>query len=68
MTASLTIKASRQEKTGENEKAVSLSRRLTIADDVQTDRVVAAYENGVLTVTLPRKEEAKPKKVNVSVN
>jgi HSP20 family protein len=35
---------------------------------VQTDKVTAAYENGVLTVTLPKQEQAKPRKINVSVN
>jgi len=30
--------------------------------------VKAAYKNGVLTVTLPKAEEAKPKQIDVSVN
>jgi HSP20 family protein len=34
---------------------------------VQTDQVSANYENGVLTVTLPKREEAKPKKVSIAV-
>jgi HSP20 family protein len=34
---------------------------------VQADNVVAAYENGILTVTLPKREEAKPKKITVAV-
>jgi HSP20 family protein len=29
--------------------------------------VAAAYEHGVLTVTLPKREEAKPKKITVAV-
>jgi HSP20 family protein len=64
----LSIQGSRKEKSGEGEKPVSLSRQVNIFDEVDSDKVAAAYENGVLTVTLPRKEEAKPKKVNVSVN
>jgi HSP20 family protein len=47
---------------------VSLNRLVSIPDEVQADKVFAAYENGILTVTLPRKEEAKPKKISVSVN
>jgi HSP20 family protein len=65
---SLSIQASRKEKAGEGESTTSLSRLLTLSDEVQADKVSASYENGVLTVTLPRKEEAKPKKINVSVN
>lgn len=64
----LSISASRKVRTPEGEKDVALSRQVGIADQVQGDKVSAAYENGVLTVTLPRKEEAKPRKINVSVN
>jgi HSP20 family protein len=63
---SVSIKASRKAKSGEGEVAVS--RLVSIPDAVQADKVSAAYENGILTVTLPRKEEAKPRKINVSVN
>jgi len=65
---SLSIKASRQQKSAEGDETVSVSRLITLPDEVQSDKVSATYENGVLTVTLPRQEEAKPKKINVSVN
>jgi HSP20 family protein len=65
---SLSIQASRKEKSGEDETTVSFSRLVSIPDEVQADKVSATYENGILTVTLPRKEEAKPKKITVSVN
>jgi HSP20 family protein len=65
---SLSIQASRKEKTGEGESTVSFSRQVAIPEEVQTDKVSAAYVDGVLTVTLPRREEAKPRKINVSVN
>ena len=35
---------------------------------VATDKVKAGYADGVLTVTLPKTEDAKPKKIDVSVN
>jgi HSP20 family protein len=64
----LTIEASRKEKSGEGEAPVAISRQVSIPDEIEADKVSAAYENGVLTVTLPRREEAKPKKIKVSVN
>jgi HSP20 family protein len=64
----LSIQAHRKEKVGGSENTVSFSRLIAIPGEVQADKVAAAYENGVLTVTLPRKEEAKPRKINVSVN
>jgi HSP20 family protein len=64
----LTIQASRKAKSGEGETTVSLSRQVSLPDEIETGKVSAAYVNGVVTVTLPRKEEAKPRKINVSVN
>lgn len=63
----LSIQANRKEKTGESETNVSYGRSVTLPESVQADRVAAAYENGVLTVTLPKQEQAQPKKVTVAV-
>jgi HSP20 family protein len=65
----LTIAATRKTPAteGSAEESFSFSRAVAIADDVQTDKVTAAYENGVLTVTLPKREEVKPKKIAVAV-
>jgi len=52
---------------GKPEQSVSFSRAVSIADEVQADKITATYENGVLTVALPKREEAKPKKINVAV-
>lgn len=52
---------------GQEEQSFSFSRSVSLNDDVQADKVSAAYENGVLTVTLPKREEAKPKKITVAV-
>ncbi|HEY3932951.1 MAG TPA: Hsp20/alpha crystallin family protein [Verrucomicrobiae bacterium] len=43
-------------------------RALTLSEPVAADKVKADYKDGVLTVTLPKTEEAKPKKIDVSVN
>jgi len=64
----LNISASRKTKTADREETVSLTRSVSVPDAaVQADKITAAYENGVLTVTLPKREEAKPRKVTVAV-
>jgi len=39
----------------------SFSRSFTLPAIVETDRISAKYENGILQVKIPKKEEAKPK-------
>ncbi len=63
----LTINATRKTKGQDGEESFALTRSVAIPEDVHADKVSAAYENGVLTVTLPKKEEAKPRKISVEV-
>lgn len=63
---SITARKASGEK-GKSEETFSFSRAVSIADEVQTDKVSAVYENGVLTVTLPKREESKPRKIAVAV-
>jgi len=46
----------------------SFARSLALPTLVQVEKVVAAYKDGVLTVTLPKAEEVKPKEISISVN
>ncbi len=43
----------------------SFSRRLTLNVPVKADKAEAHFENGVLTLTLPKAEEVKPKVIKV---
>jgi HSP20 family protein len=43
-------------------------RALTLPEPIAADKVKADYKDGVLAVTLPKTEAAKPKKINVNVN
>ena len=44
----------------------SFSRQLFLGESVDTERVAASYDQGVLTLTIPMAEKAKPRKVQVS--
>src|SRR5579864_8766672 len=46
----------------------SFSRSFSLANTVNTDAIKAEYRNGVLTLTIPKREEAKPKQIKVNVN
>jgi HSP20 family protein len=43
----------------------SFQRSVQLPSTVDADKVDAVYKNGVLTITLGKKEEAKPKKISV---
>jgi HSP20 family protein len=42
------------------------SRALTLPAAVAGDKVKAQYKDGILTIALPKAEEAKPKAITVS--
>jgi len=45
----------------------TFSRSFTLPNTVDTSRISASYKDGVLTVRLPQREEAKPKQIAVNV-
>jgi HSP20 family protein len=44
----------------------SFSRSFTLPATIDATRISAAYKDGVLTIRLPQREEAKPKQIEVS--
>ncbi|MHB1446380.1 MAG: Hsp20/alpha crystallin family protein [Acidimicrobiales bacterium] len=44
----------------------SFSRQLFLGESLDVDNIEAHYDNGVLTVTIPVAEAAKPRKVSIS--
>ena len=46
----------------------SFVRIFTVPETVDSEKVKAGYEAGVLTITLPKKEIAKPKAIKVQVS
>ena len=45
----------------------TFSRSFTLPNTVDASRISASYKDGVLTVRLPQREEAKPKQIAVNV-
>jgi len=69
----LTVSAQRQWQPGDDVQVVAserpqgtFSRQLFLGETLDAERVEASYDHGVLTVTLPVIEQAKPRKVEIS--
>jgi HSP20 family protein len=70
----LTVRAERRRPTGDNVELVAaerpmgtFSRQLFLGDTLDTDRLEAGYEAGVLTLRIPVAERAKPRRVAINV-
>lgn len=71
----LTVKAERSWRPVEGDEVVAaervhgrFTRQLLLGDGLDTDRLHASFEHGVLTVTIPVAEQAKPKKIQVALS
>lgn len=69
----LTVRAERSTKKSDEVEWVSRERRsgafarqLNLGRGLATDKISADYEDGVLTLTIPVAEEAKPRKIAVN--
>ncbi len=70
----LTVSGERKVTEETNEKNVhrmerrygSFRRSFTFNSAVEADKITASQENGVLTISLPKAEEVKPKKISIS--
>jgi HSP20 family protein len=69
----LTIKGETTEENDNKEKAYhirerrygSFERTITLPTAVRSDKAQADFENGILTITLPKAEDVKPKTITV---
>ena len=46
----------------------SFARSFTLPNTVDASRISANYKDGILTITLPQREEAKPKQITVNAD
>jgi len=68
----LTVQAQRQSAFGEGEQVLvaerpqgSFTRQLVLGDGVDPEQVSADYTNGVLNLTIPVKQSAQPRRIQV---
>ncbi len=68
----LTVAASRHEEHGEQDRLVlrervmgMVRRTIRLAETVDTDKIEATYDNGILSVLLPLQEKARPRKIEI---
>ena len=70
----LTVKAERPGRDDDTELIAAerprgvFSRQLILGDTLDTERVAASYDAGVLTLRIPVAEQAKPRKITISSN
>jgi HSP20 family protein len=71
----LTIRAERTREQREGVRYViaerptgTTTRQVFLSDSLDTDRLEAKYDNGVLTLSIPVTEQAKPRKVEITSN
>ncbi len=69
----LTVRAERRSERQEGDEVVVLerpegtfTRQLFIGDTLDSSRLEATYDQGVLTITIPVAEQAKPRRIEVS--
>ncbi len=68
----LTVRAERMAPNGDWEALASerprgmFSRQLVLGDNLDLDRIDASYTDGVLRLTVPVAEKAKPRKIQIS--
>ena len=70
----LTVRAERRRIAGDDIETLvrermwgSFARRFTLGDSLDADRIEASYADGVLTLTVPMAEKAKPRKFDVAL-
>lgn len=71
----LTVKAERPIPDSQDSEMIAaerprgiFSRQLVLGDNLDTERVRAEYEAGVLRLTIPVSEQAKPRKIEIASN
>jgi len=62
----LTINAKREEKTKEGSSTLSFKRSLNVGEEVDTEKLSANLDSGMLSIDLPKREAIKPRQISIS--
>ena len=68
----VTVKAERPPRASDAELLAAerprgvFSRQLILGDNLDTERITASYDSGVLTLQIPVAEQAKPRKISIA--
>lgn len=62
----LSVSFERKSGEGDKESRYTSSRSISVPDSVKPDGIAAKLENGILTITLPKSEEQKPKVIHIA--
>lgn len=62
----LSISATRKQKKGESEHSFEYHRSITLPDGVQADAIHAQHADGILTLSVPKVEQVKPRQIAVN--
>ena len=68
----VTVKAERPARASDAELIAAerprgvFSRQLILGDNLDTERIAASYDDGVLTLQIPVAEQAKPRKISIA--
>ena len=63
--AVLTVSSTETEESEHGKRSYSFQRSLSVPDGVSLDKLAASYEDGILTVTMPKEEARKPRQISV---
>jgi len=74
LTISSVQEAEREEKKGKEDKeefiirerrSACFSRKFSLPEDIEADKVSAEFKNGVLTIDIPRRPEVQPRQIAI---
>ena len=69
----LTLKGHREQNSETNDYSIrefskqSFERSFRLSDQIDSEKVTARMDQGILKITLPKKEQAKPKKIEIKL-
>ena len=64
--AVLSVKAIRHEQNEDSASQQTLTRTVSVGDDIDPDKIQASLRDGILTIELAKREQSKPRQISIS--